>query len=529
MRGGGIARFENGQFEQFRGDDGLPYDYVWSLHVDPDNVVWVGTSGGGLIRGAGGSFRQFTMADGLPSDFICQIEEDDEGQLWIGSYAGIFRVSKDDIERRARGEIRTLNCLVLDRTDGMTSLEMAGGNDPASCRTPDGRFWFATGGGLAVVDPKRIVLNDYPPPVWIEDVLVDGVASEPESGGADGRHTRKVVAPPGSRQLQFDYTALSLSAPQRVRFRHRMIGLDEDWVEAGNRRSANYSHMAPGNYRFEVIACNNHGVWNTLGAVVDLEVRPHFWQAWWFAPAGWIAGAGLVSSVVISALRRRHHRRVEILKRERAVESERARIAQDLHDDLGAGLTEIDSTSAIGQDDSISPEESREFFREIGTRSREMVSALDEIVWAVNPRNDSLASLTSYMCQFAEQFLKPTRIRVRFDVPAQIPDVHLNSDQRYNLFLAFKEAMHNAAQHSGAAEIRLGIEAANGHLRVSVEDDGSGLTPDRETNLPEGADGLANMRQRMERMGGQCLIAGKAGSGTRVSLTLDLRRSAALT
>jgi signal transduction histidine kinase len=151
-----------------------------------------------------------------------------------------------------------------------------------------------------------------------------------------------------------------------------------------------------------------------------------------------------------------------------------------------------------------------------------MVAALDEIVWAVNPRNDTLSSLTSYMCHFSEQFLKPTRIRVRFNVPPTLPNLHLNSDQRYNLFLAFKEALHNAAQHSGASEIRLNVAARDRHLEVAVEDDGSGLAPEAEHDLPPGADGLSNMRQRMHRLGGQCRISGVPGQGTRVTLTLTL-------
>jgi signal transduction histidine kinase len=524
MRGGGFARFRDAGFEQFRSDRGLPYDYVWALHVDGEGAVWIGTSGGGLIRRLNNTFTHFTTSAGLPSDFICQIEDDGMGNLWIGSYAGIFRVSKAELDRKARGEIRTVNCLVLDQTEGMTSLEMSGGNQPASCRTEDGQFWFATSAGLAVVDPERIQLNDQPPPVWIELVLADGIPCPPTEDKSKEDAPPIVRIAPGTRQTEFDYTALSLSAPQRVRFRHRLTGLDKEWVEAGNRREVIYSHLPPGNYRFEVIACNNHGIWNTAGAAIRVRVLPHFWQTWWFAPACWLGGLGLFGGAVLTTLRRSHRRRVEILERESALERERTRIAQDLHDDLGAGLTEVDSTSAVGADESVTAEEAREFFREIGTRSREMIGALDEIVWAVNPKNDTLSSLASYMCQFAEQFLKPTSIRVRFDVPAHLPALHLNSEQRYNLFLACKEALHNAARHSGAAEIRLRIAARNNILNVCVEDDGSGLTPDVEGRRRPDADGLDNMRERMERLGGQCRIDGESGRGTRVMFTLNLGR-----
>jgi signal transduction histidine kinase len=319
--------------------------------------------------------------------------------------------------------------------------------------------------------------------------------------------------PPGSGQVELRYTALSFCAPQRVRFRYRLEKVDAGWVEAGVRRSAYYSHLAPGSYRFQVVACNNDGVWNTAGAAAVLEVLPHFWQTWWFAPSCWLGGVCLVGTGVITTLRRRHRVRVETLERARLLERERGRIARDLHDDLGSGLTDIGTTSALGQHPSVPLEEAREYFREISQQSNDMVMALDEIVWAVNPKNDDLGSLATYFSQFAEHFVRLTPLRCRFEIPEKLPRLPLNAEQRHSLFLAFKEALQNAVKHAAATSLRVSITVESGELTVILEDDGCGFG----TGAPKaGADGLRNMRERMEQLRGRCEIVSAPGHGTRV-------------
>jgi ligand-binding sensor domain-containing protein/two-component sensor histidine kinase len=525
MRGGGVARYQEGKFTQFLRAQGLPYEYAWAMLGDADGSVWIGTPGAGLIRWRDGRFVSFTTRQGLPSDVICSIQADRQGCLWLGSYAGILKVAKAGLDRCARGEIASVNCFVLDSSDGLASLEMAGGNQPAACTTEDGRLWFATSGGLAMVDPTRIRTNALPPPVRLEEVVVDGKALRGLPGsGAEGRGdacpTTVLRVPPGSGQIELRYTALSFCAPQRVRFRYRLEPVDPGWVEAGFRRSAYYAHLAPGDYRFQVIACNNDGVWNEDGAGVALTVLPHYWQTWWFVPCCWLGGICFIGTGVITALRRRHHVRIESLERARLVERERGRIARDLHDDLGSGLTDIGTTSALGQDLSVPLEEAREYFREINQRSNDMVMALDEIVWAVNPKNDDLGSLATYFSQFTEHFVRLTPLRCRFEIPEELPRLPLNSEQRHSLFLAFKEALQNAVRHAGASSLRVSITVKGGTLEIILEDDGRGF----EAGAPKaGADGLRNMRERLEQLGGRCEIATAPGSGTRVVFRVPVR------
>jgi signal transduction histidine kinase len=219
--------------------------------------------------------------------------------------------------------------------------------------------------------------------------------------------------------------------------------------------------------------------------------------------------------------RRRVRRKLERLERQRALDRERARIAQDLHDDLGAGLTEIGLTSELVQDPLVTPEESRSYAAEIATRARELVAALDEIVWAVNPRNDTVRATAAYFCQFAQHLLKPAGIRCRLEVDKDLPEATLSSDQRHHLFLAFKEACHNVVQHARATEVQLSIRADAGMIEVALADNGQGMASG-VAPAGEGHDGLLNMQARMVHLGGTFAVKAEAPQGTRVTLRLPL-------
>ncbi len=522
LRGGGVARYQGGKFTQYLKADGLPSDYVISLFAATNGDVWIGTGGAGLVRWHGGRFDTFTKADGLPSDYICHISDDDQGHLWVGSYGGIFRVDKEALDRPTHGQIPTVNCLVLNQSDGLTSLDLGADDQPNACRTPDGRLWFATSGGLAMVAPSRIRVNRVLPPVLIERVRVDARTIYDNPSGLPalgGRREYLVEIPPGAAQVEIAYTALSLEAPQRVRFKYQMRGLDSRWAEESARRSVDFFHLPPGDYEFRVTACNNDGYWNNDGAVLRLRVLPFFWQTWWFALLGWLGGLALVCTGIALTLRHRYRRRMEVLNQARLIETERARIAQDLHDDLGSGLTEITTSCALALDESLPPVEGRTYLTEISARAQEMVGALDEIVWAVNPKNDNVKSLASYLCHFAGQFLRNRSLRCRFELAADLPALPLNTHQRYGLLLAVKEALNNAIKHSGGSELRLAIRLDGPMLIVEIRDNGRGLAGGED--LP-GADGLENMRNRLRQLGGTAQISSPPGEGTCVQFRLPL-------
>jgi signal transduction histidine kinase len=325
---------------------------------------------------------------------------------------------------------------------------------------------------------------------------------------------------PGAQRIEFRFTALSLVAPERNRFKYRLIGLENDWVEAGPQRVAAYPHVLPGHYEFQVAACNNDGVWNTGGAAIRFTVPAHFWQTGWFlvlvAVALLAAGGWAVRAASVQRLRRKLRR----LEERHSVEQERTRIARDIHDELGASLTSITLLTEVGQKHKDKPEAVAADLGKISATAREAVRAMDAIVWAVNPRNDSLDHLANYLSQFAEEFLRPSSIRCRLDVPADLPEHPLSTEARHHLFLAVKEALNNVVRHSGASEVWLRMSMNHGELQITVADNGHGIP----ASAPDGGghDGLANIRKRIEDLGGRFELESHPASGTSLRLQLPL-------
>ena len=231
------------------------------------------------------------------------------------------------------------------QADGMGTIECTGGLQPAACRGADGRLWFATINGLSVVDPARLTHNPHPPPVVIEEVLINGQVAERPQTNQKSPGENSLAVPQGSRRLEIHFTGLSLTASEKVRFKYRLDSFDDEWIDAGTRRSVEYQGLTPGDYRFRVIACNNDGVWNETGAALALAVLPYFWQTAWFriSAAGVLLASGAGVARFISV--RRWRRKLEQLEHLHALERERARIAQDIRDDFGARLTQLSMLS----------------------------------------------------------------------------------------------------------------------------------------------------------------------------------------
>jgi signal transduction histidine kinase/ligand-binding sensor domain-containing protein len=528
MSGGGLGQLKEGKLKQFRKPDGLSSDFVWSLSAEKDGTLWVGTFGGGLCRLRQGRFATISTGEGLPNNVICHITDDGRGNFWMSSYGGIFRVSKDELNRCADGELATVNCLVYGKADGLNTLECSGGFQSAGCSTPDGRLWFPTLKGLAVIDPANVKINPLVPPVLIEEVIMDDRAVPlPQSGAASTVASLRI--PPGKHRFEFRYTGLSLVAPEKMRFKYRLDGLESQWVDASTRRVAYYSYLKPGNYKFHVIACNNDGVWNEQGTTLALTVVPWFWQTWWFASGAMLAGIGAVGGAARYVTRRRLRQRMEHLERQRALEKERSRIAKDIHDDLGASLTRI---MLLSQSNSAELEDSRQaaaHLEKIYLTARELTRAMDEIVWAVSPHHDTLDSLVTYLGKFAQDFLSVAKIRCRLDVPMQLPVWPLTAEMRHNLFLAFKEALNNVVKHASATEVRVSLVLAEFGFSLLVQDNGRGFDPvvgaatKKDALRISTGNGLTNMRKRMEGIGGECQIESAAGNGARVKFIVPLK------
>lgn len=524
MSGGGLACLKDGRTRTFKKADGLSSDFVQCLHLETNGVLWVGTFGGGITRVKDERLAAIGLAEGLPNMVICNIQEDAQGFFWLSSHAGILRVSKAELNDCADGQGQTIHCLSYGRNDGLPTLQCSGGFQPAGCKTADGRLWFPTTKGLVVLDPRNVFQNPLPPSVVIEQFLVDGQAM-PVSP-ADVLPLR---IPAGRNRFEFRYTGLSFIASEKVQFKYRLVGLDKDWLEADTRRLASYSYIPPGDYSFQVIACNNDGAWNDTGATLAFTLLPLFWQTLWFrslATAGLTAG---LAGLVWFDTRRRMRRKLERLERQRALEHERARIAKDIHDDLGASLTRITLLSQPSRGDLSDAGHAAVNLDRIYSTARELTRAMDEIVWAVNPQHDTLDSLAIYLGKFGQDFLRAAQIRCRLLMPVELPAWPLTSEQRHNLFLAYKEALHNVVKHSHASEVSVSLNVQKEGFVLTVEDNGCGFSPNASDPVAKpspdrvaSGNGLANMCRRLEEIHGRCEITSESGQGITVKFTVRL-------
>jgi hypothetical protein len=246
---------------------------LFSLFEDENKALWIGTYGGGLNRLKDGQFTALTTKQGMYDNSAFRILEDAQKNFWLTCNRGIYRVSERELNDCADGKTQTIYCTVFGMADGLRSVKCNGSCQPAGIRTRDGRLWFPTIKGAAIIDPVKIQQNTYLPPVLIERVLFDKQEVMIDS---------LVQVGPGDGNLEFYYTALSYAAPKMVSFKYMLVGFDKDWIDAGVRRVAYYTNVPPGSYMFKVIACNNDGVWNTKGATLELSLAAHFYQTTWF-------------------------------------------------------------------------------------------------------------------------------------------------------------------------------------------------------------------------------------------------------
>ncbi len=316
---GGLARLWGGDPTTLTQVGGLAGAFVRSIYIDPEDTLWIGTRGSGLFRLRDGELTGYTTQDGLFSDVVYQILEDGQRNLWMSCNKGVFQISKEELDALARGMTSGVHATVYGASAGMKSVEGVGESQPAGTRTADGRLWFPTAKGLAVIDPENLKRNLRPPPVIIEQVLYDGAV-------VDVPASDPVVLPPGRRALEVDYTALSLVDPERTRFRYRLVGYDDAWVEAGGRRSTLYTNLTPGSYRFQVIASNNDGVWNEAGAAVELYLRPAFYETWPFYAVCVLVIGLLARGILRFRVRRLERHNAELRQMQRRLQAKNAEV-----------------------------------------------------------------------------------------------------------------------------------------------------------------------------------------------------------
>jgi ligand-binding sensor domain-containing protein/two-component sensor histidine kinase len=497
----GLTRYAQGRFTTFTTKDGLAGDEINALHTDTDGSLWVASEYGGLTRVKQGRIARIESAGGPFADTIHQILPDGRGNFWCSSNLGVYRVSRQELHEMADGARRSVSAVLYGIADGMKTTDCNGSTQPAGWRARDGRLWFPTQQGVVVLDPARPDAIGQAPGAIVEEVTVDG------RGQAIAPASPTVVLAPGSRQVELRYTSPFLSAPGRVRFRYRLDGYDDTWVDAGTRRVAHYADLPPGGHRFRVSAAVDGGAWTSTEAILALRVEPRFYQTWWFL--------GTCGLAVATALWGGHRYRVNQLL---ALERVRTHIASDLHDDIGSSLSQIAILSEVvrARIAPAAPDVAGPLER-IGALSRESVDAMSDIVWAISPHRNTPAHLSQRMRRLASDLLPARGIQLTFE---STDDGHarLGIEARREVFLVFKEALNNVVRHAAATEVSIVIAIDRGGLRLFVGDNGSGFdTGEPASGLGQG---LHSMRRRATGLGGTLTITSAPGAGTRLELHL---------
>jgi signal transduction histidine kinase/ligand-binding sensor domain-containing protein len=492
---GGLVQIVDGSYRTYTTRDGLPDEGVHSVHEDRDGTLWVATTSG-LARIKDGMVVSFSKA-GLFGEIVFEILEDDAGNLWVHGRQGIIKAGKRDLEDYAAKKRGDVPITVYGIADGLKSTEysVAYIQRPA-CRTPDGRLWFATTGGVATIDPAVNRVNVLPPPVLIEAFVGDAPL------GAQG----PVLTRPGAGAFEIQYTALSFLAPSQIRFAYRLDGLDAEWIDAGTRRMASYSRVPPGQYRFRVRAANTDGVWNDVGAALDIRVPPRFYQTRWFR-----ASVVVMLVLLATGLHQLRVRRVEA--QFSLVMKERSRIAREIHDSLAQGLAAIGLHLSAMQNDLS--DVGRE--RHVQKAQRLVEANLAEArrsVWDLHPQYLDRHDLVAGLRQMAADLGENANVRISICVSGAASP--LTADVEKNVFRIAQEAVANAIRHAAARQISIEVCYDRHQMEITVADDGRGF------DLAAASDGfgLTSMRERATQIGATLRLESRPMSGTSVTVTI---------
>jgi signal transduction histidine kinase/ligand-binding sensor domain-containing protein len=501
---------------------------IRALHATGDGSLWIGyDEGGGLGRWKDGRFTHIGHAQGLPGDTVAQIIEDAAGSLWLGTDGGLAKLGRRDLEAVLDG--RAPHVRPIDVRADEASFNVSAGECgwTAAVLSRQGTIWMPMGTALLIAHPDRLVEDAGSPPVLLTRVTVDGqvrasyrdimpVAPE-EQGALDLRRAAALSMRPGDRRLEIEFTAPAFRAPENVRFRYRLDGFDETWVDARAERLARYSRLPPGTYRFRVSSCTRDGTCDETGAGLDVAVAPLFWQTWWFRLCAMAAFTLALAAAVRYASFRRLRRSLAVLEQQAVLDRERTRIARDIHDDVGNRLNRITLLGELALRGGSEPGAMTRHVRDISAGVREVITALDEVVWTVSPRHDTLPHLVSRLGQFAVEYLRAATVRCELDLPAQPPEWPVSAEVRHHVFCAVKEALTNSVRHGQPREVKLQVAVGTDSFTIVVQDDGRGF--DGSASDP-GADGLRNMEQRMAEVGGRMEVTSTPGTGTRVCLSV---------
>jgi signal transduction histidine kinase/ligand-binding sensor domain-containing protein len=511
---GGLSYLKAGVFTRLTESEGLASNRVRTIQEDPDGTLWIGTYDGGFSQYKDGRFINYTAADGLFSNGAFQIIDDLRGNLWITSNRGIYRVSREQLDEFAHHKIKSITCVAYGPEDGLMNSECNGGRQPAGIRARDGKLWFPTQGGVAVVDLANLTENSLPPPVKIEDVILN---REPVT------FSHEVRIDPGKENIEIHYTGLSFIKPEQVRFKYKLEGLDPEWVEAGSRRAAYYSYLPPGNYTFVVMAANSDGVWSNRSESLRIVVLPPFWRTWWFITLTAAAAAAAAFAV--------YRRRISALERANAIqeafsrqlidsqESERKRIAAELHDSLGQNLLVIKNWAMLALGKLREQDRAQPELSEISTATSLAISEVREISYNLRPHLLDEVGLSEALRSMVKRIGAASE--VAFSVDIDPIDRLFPNEAEIGIYRILQEACNNIVRHSRATNASVAVKRGAHEVVLQIGDNGIGLDHHPGAAGRKGF-GLLGMSERARMLGGRLIAQSGPGQGTTIEVKLPL-------
>jgi signal transduction histidine kinase/ligand-binding sensor domain-containing protein len=505
---GEVVIYKDGDFHTYSSKDGLQNGRVLTIAGDRAGHIWIGGEAG-LSRFDQGHFATITVSNGLPGKSISGVVEDDDNFLWLAGSLAIFRVGPEELEKALKSSSYRMQGLSFDAADGLRGPPRQHEPFPTVARAADGRLWFATSVGVAVIDPGHLPRNLMPPLVTIEAVKADDHALAPFAG---------LQLPPNTRNLEIAYTGLSLTAPERVRFRYKLEGFDDDWRGPISARTATYTNLPPRKYRFRVIACNNDGVWNEEGAGLEFSILPAFYQGNLFFLLCLAAAVGL-AWVTYQWRMRQVAAILDLQFQERL--SERMRIAQDLHDTLLQGFLSASMQLHVADDQLPADSPAKVLVSRILELMRHVIEEGRNALRGLRSTGRNTYDLELAFSRIYQELGPPQQVGFRVIVGgAPRP---LRPAVRDEVYLIGREALINAFRHSGARNIEVELGYEPSHFRVLIRDDGCGIDSQVLRLGREGHWGLSGMHERAERIGGKLRVLTHASAGTEVELLISSR------
>jgi signal transduction histidine kinase/ligand-binding sensor domain-containing protein len=521
--GGGVSYFQNGRvLRTYNAADGLSGS-VTDLRLGSGGALWIATLGG-ISRLANGRIASLSRDNGLPCNTAMWTLEDYQRSLWAYTACGLVHIARRELNAWIAHPERRVSPTVLGPQEGVGLRNTAGSEyGPRAVIALDGRIWFLSGNGVQVLDPRHIVYNSLPPPVHIEQVIADGKLYWSNMSGSPPGTLR---LPPRSRDLEIDYAALSLVAPQENQFRYRLTGRDRNWHDAGSRRVALYTDLPPRKYRFQVIASNNSGVWNEQGAAIEFSIAPAFWQTLWFRG---VCGATIVAMLLFLYWLRARQLVLQFNRTLDARVQERTRIARDLHDTLlqsfqGVLLQFGAALRLLGRE----PEKAREVLVDAVDQAAQAIKegreAVQGLRLSVEESSDLAGSIARLAKEVAGQRPGSEVPSVRVEVQGTARPLH--PIERDETFRIAAEALRNAIHHSQGTQIEVELRYDASEFRLRVRDDGRGVDPGL---LAEGDSaghfGLRGMRERAALAGGKLTLWSAPNAGMEVELVIPASRA----